>query len=46
MSIPTNAEREALQLRAQSLLPADEDLQALVLCFTPTQALSATKVAA
>jgi hypothetical protein len=46
MSIPTIAEREALHLRAQNLLPADEDLQAIVLCFTPQQALSAAKVAA
>jgi hypothetical protein len=46
MSAPTNAEREALQLRAQGLLPTDDDLQAIVLCFTPTQALSAARVAA
>jgi len=46
MSTPTNAEREALQLRAQNLLPTDDDLQALVLCFTPQQAANAAKVAA
>jgi hypothetical protein len=46
MSAPTNAEREALQLRAQGLLPIDDDLQAIVLCFTPAQAANATKVAA
>jgi hypothetical protein len=46
MSAPSSAEREALQLRAQGLLPTDDDLQSIVLCFTPAQALSAAKVAA
>ncbi len=43
---PTAAEREALLARAQGLLPLDDDLQAIVLCFTPQQAANAAKVAA
>jgi hypothetical protein len=43
---PTNAEREALLARAQGLLPLDDDLRAIVLCFTPQQAANAAKVAA
>lgn len=46
MSTPTNAEREALELRARGLLPGDEDLAAVVLNLTPQQAANAAKVAA
>ena len=46
MSTPTNAEREALELRARNLLPGDEDLAAIVLNLTPQQAANAAKVAA